>query len=231
MLRKHKQFLLGFLIASLLFSSITVFADITEIKAFISDIKIALNGQLLELKDANGNKVKPIVYNGTTYLPVRALANAFEKEVNFNGTTNTVEIEDKTVIAMPTVPRPIIEEPKEPVKEENKDIILHISESFENDGFKLTLNRVTKSNNVFRFDFYYENNTNEPITGYSMILADSSNPKFQGHGGLFMYADTGSAVIGGFPANSKDKIFIKIVDFKEFDCIRLKDTNIKWQIR
>ena len=107
MLRKYKQFFLGFLIASLLFSSITVFADITEIKAFLSDIKIALNGQVLELKDANGNKVTPIVSNGTTYLPVRALANVFGKEVSFNSVTNTVEIKDKITENSP-IAKPII---------------------------------------------------------------------------------------------------------------------------
>lgn len=231
MLRKHKQFLLGFLIASLLFSSITVFADITEIKAFISDIKIALNGQLLELKDANGNKVKPIVYNGTTYLPVRALANAFGKEVDYNGKTNTVEIADKAITIIPAETKPIEEMPKEPVKEENKDIILHISESFEKDGFKLTLNRATKSNNVFKFHFYYENNTDKNVEGYSMIGAVSDNPKYQNIGGMLLYADTETPVSGGFPANSKDFVFVKIVDFKEFDCIEIMNTSVKWRIR
>ncbi len=41
-----------------------------------------------ELVDTTG--AEPFIYNGTTYLPVRAIANAVGKEVNWVGETNTV---------------------------------------------------------------------------------------------------------------------------------------------
>lgn len=53
-------------------------------------ITIKYNGEVQEMKDANGNRVYPISYEGTTYLPVRAVANLLGIEVNWDGATNTV---------------------------------------------------------------------------------------------------------------------------------------------
>ena len=53
-------------------------------------ITVKYNGETQELKDANGNRVYPISYEGTTYLPVRAVANLLGIEVNWDGPTNTV---------------------------------------------------------------------------------------------------------------------------------------------
>lgn len=95
-MKRVKSFLLGFLIGALIFGSITVFADTTEIKAFLSDIKISLNGKVLELKDANNNSIQPIVYNGTTYLPVRAIGEIFDKKIEWEQETSTIKISEKT---------------------------------------------------------------------------------------------------------------------------------------
>ena len=53
-------------------------------------IKIVVDGQKLNPTDVNGNKVEPIIYNGTTYLPVRAVANALGKAVYWDGPNYTV---------------------------------------------------------------------------------------------------------------------------------------------
>ena len=53
-------------------------------------ITVKYNGETQELKDAGGNRVYPISYEGTTYLPVRAVANLLGIEVNWDGPTNTV---------------------------------------------------------------------------------------------------------------------------------------------
>lgn len=55
-------------------------------------IKITLDGEEITPKDGAGNVVEPFTIDGTTYLPVRAIANAMGLEVNWNGATNTVEI-------------------------------------------------------------------------------------------------------------------------------------------
>lgn len=54
------------------------------------NIKICIDGTFIEPKDANGNTVEPFIINGTTYLPVRAVGNAFGKNVEWDGNTNTV---------------------------------------------------------------------------------------------------------------------------------------------
>ena len=53
-------------------------------------ITIKYNGNVQEMKDANGNRVYPISYEGTTYLPVRAVADMLGIAVNWDGATNTV---------------------------------------------------------------------------------------------------------------------------------------------
>ena len=60
-----------------------------------SDIKININGYVIEPKDVNGNLVEPFISNGTTYLPIRALANALFKGVMFYDKTNTIYIADE----------------------------------------------------------------------------------------------------------------------------------------
>lgn len=53
-------------------------------------IKIVLNGQEICPRDAAGNEVEPFVLNGTTYLPVRAVAEALGLEVRWRGSDSTV---------------------------------------------------------------------------------------------------------------------------------------------
>lgn len=47
-------------------------------------IKILVNGKVFQPKDANGNDVMTFTYNGTTYAPLRALAEAFGLEVGYD---------------------------------------------------------------------------------------------------------------------------------------------------
>lgn len=67
--------------------------QITEIISVIyDDIKIVIDGKEYTPKDANGNVVEPFIYNGSTYLPVRGIANAFDVDVNWDEATDTVEL-------------------------------------------------------------------------------------------------------------------------------------------
>ena len=45
-----------------------------------SDIKIYHNNEIQIFKDVNGKAVYPISYNGTTYLPVRAISNLYNSK-------------------------------------------------------------------------------------------------------------------------------------------------------
>lgn len=60
----------------------------------IGGVKIVVDGQELHPTDANGNAVEPFIYNGTTYLPVRAIANATGKAVYWDGPEYTVYLGD-----------------------------------------------------------------------------------------------------------------------------------------
>ncbi len=91
-----KGYLLGFISATLMVWCVTAFAanTTTLYNVVANGIKIVVDGQKLNPTDVNGNKVEPIIYNGTTYLPVRAVANAFGKAVYWDGPTYTVYLGD-----------------------------------------------------------------------------------------------------------------------------------------
>lgn len=58
-------------------------------------ISIYVNGTKIIPKDGTGKEVSPFIVDGTTYLPVRAVAAAFEKDVTWEGSTASVKITDK----------------------------------------------------------------------------------------------------------------------------------------
>jgi len=91
-----KGYLLGFISATLLLSCVTAFAanTTTLYDVIANGVKIVVDGQKLNPTDVNGNKVEPIIYNGTTYLPVRAVANALGKAVYWDGPNYTVYLGD-----------------------------------------------------------------------------------------------------------------------------------------
>jgi hypothetical protein len=76
-----------------------VFAVSAEqaIKVVYNNIKLVIDGKQIDPKDANGKAVEPFIYNGTTYLPVRALATALGSNVAWDSSTATVNVtNDKT---------------------------------------------------------------------------------------------------------------------------------------
>ena len=78
-----KGYLLGFLTASIFISG-GVYAAQT--------VRIVLNGNELVPTDANGKRVDPILVDGTTYLPVRAISSALGLEVDWDEETYTVSL-------------------------------------------------------------------------------------------------------------------------------------------
>ena len=53
-------------------------------------IGITLNGATFTPRNANGKEVPVFLYNGTTYVPVRAISEAMGMDVSFNSATRTV---------------------------------------------------------------------------------------------------------------------------------------------
>lgn len=94
-MKSIKSFVVGIIVGIMLLSAFDVFADNKNIEAFYNNIKLSIDGKMVELKDTKGNAIEPFIYEGTTYLPVRAIAEALGMEVKFNETTNTVELTKK----------------------------------------------------------------------------------------------------------------------------------------
>ncbi len=70
----------------------------------VGGIRIVIDGQELHPVDAKGNPVDPMIYNGTTYLPVRAVASALGKAVYWDGPSYTVYLGDMDgTLEYPTV--------------------------------------------------------------------------------------------------------------------------------
>ena len=60
------------------------------------DFVIKTNGQIQTLKSVDGETVYPMLYEGTTYLPVRAIAELNNKDCVWYEDTKTIDIVDKT---------------------------------------------------------------------------------------------------------------------------------------
>ena len=55
-------------------------------------IKVLVNDEVFQPKDVNGNDVLVFTYNGTTYAPLRALAEAYGLEVGYDGSKNLAAV-------------------------------------------------------------------------------------------------------------------------------------------
>lgn len=77
-------------------AAITVFAVNGSMQKTLEymNIKVTLNGERVNLVDANGNLVEPFIIDGTTYLPVRAISSALGLSVDWDDETNTVILND-----------------------------------------------------------------------------------------------------------------------------------------
>ncbi len=96
MKKRLQGIIAGVLIGAIMTSGVVLAKQISETaELFYNNIKIYIDGGEIVPKDANGNVVEPFTMNGTTYLPVRAISNAFGKEVEWDGATQSVYIGKK----------------------------------------------------------------------------------------------------------------------------------------
>ena len=105
MKRKTTYFLAGVLVVVLLLAmSVSALASDGSFTITIHPIKIMVNGEVFQPKDVNGNDVMVFTVNGTTYAPLRALAEAYGLEVGYDAATNTATVNSSNPNAVPAVP-------------------------------------------------------------------------------------------------------------------------------
>ncbi|MEW4372850.1 stalk domain-containing protein [Paenibacillus kandeliae] len=71
--------------------------NLEKVTAYLNDqVKVEVDGSAATLKSADGTKVTPLTYEGTTYLPVRATADLLGADVKYNSTSGTIQFTTAT---------------------------------------------------------------------------------------------------------------------------------------
>lgn len=99
------SFLSGMIVMLMLVGlPVTALAASGALTIEVSPIKVMVNGGVFQPKDVNGNDVMVFTYNGTTYAPLRALAEAYGLEVGYDAKNNIATVTSPTAVPMPTAP-------------------------------------------------------------------------------------------------------------------------------
>ena len=108
MKRNWKVALAGGTAVALLVGTMTVssLAAVGRKTAYLDyqNMKVTLNGEVLDLRDGNGDRVEPFTIDGTTYLPLAAIGRALGMDVAWDADSKTVilttdqAVEDGTYI-------------------------------------------------------------------------------------------------------------------------------------
>lgn len=96
-MKNIRYFFTGALTALVLFgSSISVMAADGALSISVYPTKVMVNGQAFQPTDSLGNPVPIFSYDGTTYAPIKALANAYGLDVGYNTETKLVTVSGST---------------------------------------------------------------------------------------------------------------------------------------
>lgn len=87
-----KSILCGFMTGIMVTAAVPVLAynGSMNILATFKNIKIYIDGAELTPRDSAGNVLEPFIYNGSTYLPIRAVGEAVGKTVSYDANSNSV---------------------------------------------------------------------------------------------------------------------------------------------
>ena len=92
MLDRMKWFITGFIAAFVLTGAVYAETGEKAIKAVYENIRLYIDNSQVIPADNSGNPVEPFIYDGTTYIPVRAVAKAFEKSIKWDGLNKSIYI-------------------------------------------------------------------------------------------------------------------------------------------
>lgn len=95
MKRRFASFLSGFLACALIVGvSASALAISGRMTIEVDPISIQVNGVTFQPTDVNGKDVPVFAYNGTTYAPLRALAEAYGLTIGYDAETNMATVTD-----------------------------------------------------------------------------------------------------------------------------------------
>lgn len=72
--------------------TVSAFAATNVTATLRPDVTVRIDGVTCDFYNAQGKEVHPILYNGTTYIPLRAVGELMGKNVNWDGTTGTASL-------------------------------------------------------------------------------------------------------------------------------------------
>lgn len=75
--------------------------QLEEIKAYLKTIPIMMDGEAVQFKDEKGKTVIPVSYQGTTYLPVRGVAELLDIDVHYDDANEVIYLGEVPENAIP----------------------------------------------------------------------------------------------------------------------------------
>lgn len=106
MKRKMKWFAAG-IVSILLAAAMTVTALAAEgWSIYVSPINVLVNGEVFQPRDVTGKQVPVFCYEGTTYAPLRGLAEAYGLKVDYDPATHTAMVDTQTQTTVIREPDP-----------------------------------------------------------------------------------------------------------------------------
>lgn len=94
-MKKLPGFLAGMLATTLIGTlSLTALASTDRLTLTADPINIQVNGEVFQPKSADGSDALVFAYNGVTYAPLRALAEAFGLEVGYDAEANMATVNE-----------------------------------------------------------------------------------------------------------------------------------------
>jgi len=151
-----RKFIIGLIVILLLMSSIAFAQGFKEkIEVMFNAINLQVNGIPVNADN--------ILYNGTTYVPLRAIAEMLDKEVIWDGETYTAKINNRSVEQQETT---------ENISSKEKDIITKADLPYTinaKNGMSLKINSYTASKRGIKFNLTLTNNSSVSDKGQKMI--------------------------------------------------------------
>lgn len=171
-MKKHlKGFVLGVIITTLLMSTAFGQTVTKAIEVVYNSVNLTVNGKKVEADN--------ILYEGTTYVPLRAIAEILDKEVGWDQATKTASINDKG--STPIIePKKINQDPIEVSENEfGKISILKRDEAVnitKNSGpFRVTIEKMQISSVEPAKEYKYMFNNKEKATVVTLYMSVENN--------------------------------------------------------